>query len=131
MSMNKTWPISNLRLLVASAVISPSLIEVTLLHQGDETRVAAKRVEDSVDLQIHHPLRVGGGRFLEFVERARVIAETQMDFGKISRGDFPLGRRFLELFHCGQGGVSIARRTIGVGKVGNGKWRCLHLRCFL
>ena len=42
-----------------------SLFEMAFLHQGYEARVRAKRIEDVVYFEIHHPLRVGSAGLFE------------------------------------------------------------------
>ena len=42
-----------------------SLFEMAFLHQGCEARVRAKRIEDVVYFEIHHPLRVSSAGLFE------------------------------------------------------------------
>ena len=78
--------------------VSTVISEVEFLHQRDETRILAERIENTVGLQIHHPLGLVGAGLFEQVHRTVEIAKTEIDYREIEWGHIALHGLFLKLF---------------------------------
>ena len=62
----------------AAGDLSLLLVEIQFLHQRNEARFRAERIEDVVGLEPWQPLRVLRVSLLEVIQREGVIAQAEM-----------------------------------------------------